>query len=269
MNPFHLLPLCLPCLANCLWIARPATYSGTLKALPCGSSELVEHWKVSLPPAEAFGWSQIGGKLKISSAEEKQKTWCWHMWQPSGSQSLHSHPPTHHILQGFQDFKKIIGSRYKGHIKSFLLFIFKITFLHVDESRRGFLNWCCKTPPAEQNAIYKLKMPENQFLLAWLTWGKPWNYFKQIGTNWVISLQFFLLHFRLPWIVFFLANCQFILPWLKILKLNVMLKEATAGNDWIVKWEQCVEAPKKEIGSCLRNEAKESHVNSVIENCLY
>ena len=67
----------------------------------------------------------------------------------------------------------------------------------------------------------------------------------------------------------FLANCQFILPWLKILKLNVMLKEATAGNDWIVKWEQCVEAPKKEIGSCLRNEAKESHVNSVIENCLY
>ena len=51
MNPFHLLPLCLPCLANCLWIARPAGYSGTLKALPCGSSELVEHWKVSLPPA--------------------------------------------------------------------------------------------------------------------------------------------------------------------------------------------------------------------------
>ena len=53
----------------------------------------------------------------------------------------------------------------------------------------------------------------------------------------------------------FLANCQFLLPWLKILKLNVLLKEATAGNDWVVKWVQCVEAPRKEIESCLRNEA--------------
>ena len=29
---------------------------------------------VLAPSSEAFGWSQIGGKLKISSAEEKQKT---------------------------------------------------------------------------------------------------------------------------------------------------------------------------------------------------
>ena len=54
---------------------------------------------------------------------------------------------------------------------------------------------------------------------------------------------------------FFLADCQFILAWLKILQLNVLLKEGTAGNDWVVKWEQCVKALRKEIRSCLRNEA--------------
>ena len=35
----------------------------------------------------------------------------------------------------------------------------------------------------------------------------------------------------------------------------MLLKDATAGNDWVVKWLQCVvAAPGKEIGSSLRNE---------------
>ena len=125
-----------------------------------------------------------------------------------------------------------------------------------------------------QNPISELKMPENQFLLAWLAWGEPWNYFKQIGTNWVISLQFFSCASDCREL-YFLADCQFILAWLKSSPIECAGRRrgnCRQCNDWVVKWSQCVEAaPGKEIGSCLRNETfpprgKESNVNSVIKN---
>ena len=63
--PLPSLPRQLP--LNC----RPASYSGTLKALPCGSrSELVEHWKVSLHPALR---PLVGAKLVANWKFPQQK----------------------------------------------------------------------------------------------------------------------------------------------------------------------------------------------------
>ena len=168
-------------------------------------ANLVEHWKVSLPPPpHPFGWIEIGGKLKISPAEEKQKTWCWRYvatvwhWQYSCCKVTRLPTPfckasntdansfLYHI---FTFSMKACQAFYIGWIE--ITIFLQLWYVSVD----GWKN--CD----QQNAIYELKMPENQFLLAWLTWGEPlleanWN---KLGN----FIAVFLLRLRLPWIVFF------------------------------------------------------------------
>ena len=97
---------------------------------------------------------------------------------------------------------------------------------------------------------------------------------KLLQANWVISLQFFSCAADCREL-YFLADCQFILAWLKSSPIECAGRRrgnCRQCNDWVVKWSQCVEAaPGKEIGSCLRNETfpprgKESNVNSVIKS---
>ena len=118
-------------------------------------------------------------------------------------------------------------------------------------SRMQFMSWRCQ-----------------KINFCWLGWLEESHFWKRIGTNWVISLQFFCCASDCRELSF-LANCQFLLPWLKILQLNALLKEATAGNDWVVKCEQCVEGNRVMFEEQdVSHQWGKSNVNSAIKNFL-